>query len=528
MSRTQQLSAAFSRRSFVAFLAAGAATTLLAPGGAARAASGGDAPGQPDPAGARAVGNDFRALGWVVGGLMAELGVPGVAVGVLHGDREHAAGFGVTNVEHPLPVDADTLFQIGSVTKTYTGTALMRLVEAGALDLDAPVRRWVPGLALADPAVAAAVTPRHLVTHTGGWFGDYMPDTGSGDDALARYVAGLAALPQQAPLGRFFAYSNAGFSLAGRVIEAATGLPYEAAIGELLLAPLGLARSTFFAADAITHAVAVGHTAGEAGPRVARPWALPRGVNPAGGLIASVREQLAWARFHLGDGAAPSGARLLAPATLALMQSPLGPGGSLGLEEIEGIGVAWQLASAGGVRTIAHGGDTVGQHAAFLLVPERRFALVILANADTGPLLAGEVATWALRRFLGLARPTPQPVPLPVGEVAAAVGRYASPALELGVGAGDGVLILRVLDRGVPVPEFPAVRFAACGEDRFVALDEPVRGVRCDLLRRPDGTVGWLRYGGRLLVRDATPGAASRGIRAGERSGRSWPLGKFS
>ena len=84
----------------------------------------------------------------------------------------------MTNVEHPLPVDADTLFQIGSISKTVTATAAMRLVEAGRLDLDAPLRHYLPELRLADEAVAAAVTAHHLFIHTGGWAGDYFADGG--------------------------------------------------------------------------------------------------------------------------------------------------------------------------------------------------------------------------------------------------------------------------------------------------------------------------------------------------------------
>ena len=94
---------------------------------------------------------------------MERLYVPGVAVGVLHEGVEHVAGFGVTNVYHPLPVDADTLFQIGSTTKTVTGTAVMLLVEMGKLDLDAPVRTYLPDLRLSSADVAAAVTMRHLL-----------------------------------------------------------------------------------------------------------------------------------------------------------------------------------------------------------------------------------------------------------------------------------------------------------------------------------------------------------------------------
>lgn len=154
-----------SRRTFLALMAASAATGALAPRGGRYAAPVGAAPAAIDlvPAMASASPSeaDCRELGERVTVAMQRLQVPGVAVGLLHGDREYVAGFGVTNVEHPLPVDGDTLFQIGSLTKTYTGTALMRLVEAGRLDLDSPVRRWLPDLALADEGVAAAVTLRH-------------------------------------------------------------------------------------------------------------------------------------------------------------------------------------------------------------------------------------------------------------------------------------------------------------------------------------------------------------------------------
>ena len=116
--------------------------------------SSGTGPGGTDSA---AVGGDevLRPLAERVTEAMARLRVPGVAVGLLLDGTEHTAGFGVTNVEHPLPVDADTLFQIGSTTKTATATLALQLAEAGRLDLDAPVRAYLPDLRLADEAVAA-------------------------------------------------------------------------------------------------------------------------------------------------------------------------------------------------------------------------------------------------------------------------------------------------------------------------------------------------------------------------------------
>ena len=136
----------------------------------------------------------------IVTELADELEVPGAAVGVIHDGQEHYAFAGVTAIENPLPVDERTLFQFGSTGKTYTATAIMRLVEQGKVDLDAPVRTYVPELELKDASVAEQVTVLQLLNHTAGWEGDLMEDMGDGDDALAKYVdpdgdhrAGLAA-----------------------------------------------------------------------------------------------------------------------------------------------------------------------------------------------------------------------------------------------------------------------------------------------------------------------------------------------
>jgi CubicO group peptidase (beta-lactamase class C family) len=196
-------------------------------------------------AGAQTDYPDFQELNAVIQDAMARYRVPGVAVGVIDGAREYTNGYGVTNVDAPVPVDAHTLFQTGSITKTYTATLVMRLVELGKLELDAPVRRYLPDLELADESVATQVTVRQLLNHSAGWFGDYFGPPPSkleptvppwrGDHAIARYVANLRYLPQLAPLGAMFSYNNAAVVLAGRLVEAVTNTTYEAALTELVL-----------------------------------------------------------------------------------------------------------------------------------------------------------------------------------------------------------------------------------------------------------------------------------------------------
>jgi CubicO group peptidase (beta-lactamase class C family) len=225
--------------------------------------------------------------------LAGELGIPGAAVGVFHEEQEQYAFHGVTSVENPLPVEASTLFQFGSTTKTYTAVALLRLVEAGSVDLDAPVRRYVPELALRDTAAAESVTVLQLLNHTAGWDGDFFDDTGDGDDALAHYVERMASLRQITPLGSMVSYNNAAVILAGRVIEKVTGSTYEQAMQELVLDPVGLRMTFFFPNDIMTRRFAVGHRVEEDGTvRVLRPWGMPRSAHPAGGMAASAADQL--------------------------------------------------------------------------------------------------------------------------------------------------------------------------------------------------------------------------------------------
>jgi CubicO group peptidase (beta-lactamase class C family) len=155
---------------------------------------------------------------------MATYGIPGVAVGVLYRGQEYVRGYGVTNVDHPTPVDPDTVFRIGSTTKTFTGTTVMRLVEQGRIDLDAPVRR-------------------------------YLPD---------------------------FRYNNAALSVAGRMIEVVTGYTYEQVVRGLLIDPLGLTHSRYFTDEIIGFNVAASHDVVNGRP-VVQPdfFRLWRSLNPS-------------------------------------------------------------------------------------------------------------------------------------------------------------------------------------------------------------------------------------------------------
>lgn len=324
---------------------------------------------------------------------MKAYGIPGVAVAIWDGGEEHVKGYGITNVDHPSPVDGDTIFRIGSTTKTFTGTAMMRLVEQGKVDLEAAVRCYLPDFAVGDPAVGAAVTVRQLLNHTAGWMGEDLQDFGRGDDAIARCVDSMARLPQLTAPGTVFAYNNAGLVVAGRIIEVVTGTTYEAAVQNLVLDPLQLGSTQYFTDAIIGLNVAASHSIVDDKPVVQTDyWAFPRSVNPTGGLMSSARDQLRYLQFHLSDGVAPGGPRLLSPQSMLAMRSNPGPGGTL-LVELTGMGVTWMLRpSAENLTIVQHGGTWPGQLSGLFMVPERNFAMTVLTNSDGGSTLMADLS----------------------------------------------------------------------------------------------------------------------------------------
>ena len=340
-----------------------------------------------------------------------EVRMPGVAVGVRSAGRDSYACHGVTSLENPVPVDPDTAFLLGSVTKTYTATALMCLVADGQVNLAAPVRDYLPELRLADACATAELTVRQLLNHTSGLGWGLIADTGEGDDALSRYVGRLAELEQVSRPGARASYSQAGFNMAGRILEKVTESSYEHAIASLLFEPLGLAHSYFDRDDVMTRRFSVGHNLGQDDRlHVARLWRRARGDNPAGGLVSSVADQLRWAAFHLGDGYVTGSGRVLPAEVLAQMREPTVrlQGSTLG----DAIGLGWFIREIDGVRAIGHGGTANGQFAELLMVPERDFAVVSLANAGPDGLAFNQaVLRWALETYLAVTHHDPEPPP---------------------------------------------------------------------------------------------------------------------
>ena len=430
--------------------------------------------------------------------------IPGVAVGVRVDGRELIACHGVTSLDNPLPVGGDTLFVLGSVTKTYTATAIMRLVEAGRVELEAPVRRYVPELRLPDEDAAAQITILNLLNHTAGLDTRMVFDSGDGDDALAGEVAKMAEVTLIGPVGGRASYSQLGYNLLGRVIENVTGETYEAAVTSLVLDQVGLTNSVITAGQAITRRFAVGHNRSEGALKVARTWKDTRGNNPGGGLVSSVSDQLRWARFHLDGGDL---ARRMQEPTVELHGSTLG----------DAIGLGWFLRDVDGVRTVGHGGSTNGQFANLLLVPGREFAVVALSNAgpDSGLEFNQDVLRWALEHYLGVIEGDPEPLPYDPQRAQEIIGHYENEFMTLIIDTNGEAMtvecrikpeIRMASERELP-PDLPPAGLGLLpgSGDAYIVTGGGLVGQRGFLTRDTDGAITGADLAGRLFNRVPTP-----------------------
>ncbi len=430
-------------------------------------------------------------LDQLVPDLMHTHSVPGVAVGVTLGDAQASYTYGVTSIEAPVAVTDRTLFQIGSTAKTATAAVAAMLSSEGLCSLDGPVAAYLPEFRLADPEASGRVALVHLLTHTGGWSGDAFQDTGDGDDALASFVGQLAALQQVTDPGGHWSYSNSGFMLVGRIIEAITGQRYEDVVAARILAPLGMDDSFFFPKDVMTRRFAVGHLGSEGDIAVARPWPIPRCANPAGGLASSVRDQVTYMRWHLGTSTGPA----VLPKPVRAMREPLvdaGPGQSIGL--------SWFLRQLSGMQTVEHGGDTHGQSSAFCLVPDAGLGVTVLTNAGTGARLHEQVVDALTKELLGSVIDRPRPL-LQQPDVASLThwcGDFANDTDAASITPADGNLCLRYSGDAAN----GLMPLAVAGPDVLVVSSGAREGMEIQLIDVPSGPwVSGVRFRGRLFAR---------------------------
>lgn len=434
--------------------------------------------------------------------------VPGAAVGLVHGTEEYILTTGVTSVKAPAPVDADTLFMIGSTTKTFTGMLIMALIEDGILDLNMPVTAYLPGLALADERARTALTIRHLLTHTGGFAGDYRPQPGWDDDALARAVARFADLPQIFAPGEVFSYSNAGMLLAGHLAATAAGVGYEELVRTRILTPLGLGSSFFLPAEVLRRRHALGHLLRDGAPVVVPMVGLTRDAGPAGGLWSSARDQVAWARFHLTGHT--RGTRPISDEARVAMTAPQ----RRAALHYETVGLTWLHTRHGRAILTLHDGNVSGmQISALVMVPEIQFAVTVLSNGPGGGQLVPRIVGFCLENIAGLPRLPRRPVQERAEvDVQRYLGRYDTGQLSFTFTYGlDGLRASMqhgsAASHGVQHGP-PPIRLVFTGQDEFAHATDtrtPLGRFLCD----PDGRCWAVELGGRTAVRSTS---AQQGI----------------
>jgi CubicO group peptidase (beta-lactamase class C family) len=365
--------------------------------------------------------------------------VPGAALGIWADGREYLTAQGVLNAATGVPVTADSLFQVGSITKLWTGTMIMQLAQEGRLSLDTTVAGLLPGLRLGIPDASAEVTIRHLLTHSSGIDGDIFTDTGRGGECVERYSGGLASAPRIFPPGAAYSYCNSGFVLLGRIIEVLDGREWDASLRERLIAPLGLVQTVTLPEEAILHRAAVGHRQYPNQRETVSVWGLPRSLGPAGLIIASVHDVLTFARLHLDGGVALNGTPLLSPELVTAMQQPQRPIPALDGQADE-IGLPWRLNRwSGGRRIIGHDGGTIGQAAFLRIDPQARVAACLLTNSPEAESLFRRLFGEIFAEYAGVTGPdAPGPAAVPVdADLGQHAGRYERTSRRLDVTVRD-------------------------------------------------------------------------------------------
>ena len=435
--------------------------------------------------------------------LMDEIKVPGIAIGILHDGKVQMTGLGITNVDDPQAVTENSVFYIGSISKTFTTSVALKMVERGELDLEAPVRTYLPEFMVLDSEAAEKARVIDLFQHRTGWQGDFFDDLGSGEDALEKALLAFRFLPQRTPYGEVWAYNNNNFIIAGRLIQVVSrAKSYEQKVKEELFLPLGMTHSSFFMADLMAERFAVGHAGvsdGTPEPKVSFV-PFPRTVYPAGGILSNVTDMMKWMQFQF-DGKDKDGSQLLSPELLDRAHSPLVEG-----ELTENSGITWFVEDIGGVRTVFHAGRSAGATAKMLFAPDKQFGIVVLTNSDRGIEVYDAVIALALKKYLDIER-TPM--------VAVDADRSAlEPFVGLWLGDNEDYKIyfdndqlmaerLYKLQAGVQIYENPPpISMSGAGEDMVIMTDGAFQGTVGQLRRDKSGKPAFLSMQHRIFRRE--------------------------
>jgi D-alanyl-D-alanine carboxypeptidase len=398
--------------------------------------------------------------------LMAEMAkrrIPGLALAVVQrGEVVKLQGYGIANLEWDIPVTPDTVFELASVTKQFTATAIMRLVEEGKIRLEEPISRY-----LADtPATWSGITVRHLLTHTAGLASlENGFHTLWANGARLNYTtAEMYAAAKEDPLsfapGARWQYSDVGYFLLGMILEKVTGQRYRDIMTERFFRPLGMASTSLLDQSAIVKNRAAGYTLRE-GRWVQIRRVIQTELPSHYGIFSTVADLVRWEK-------ALAGGTVLTTASLTQMWTPA----TLSDGSTVPYGFAWGVMEERGHRVISHTGITGTEYTRY---PDDQLTVIVLTNLGKG-VRDTTVNAWGLTRGVAgrflpgflLSSLTPQPEPDPtlrqrLREILADLAKGAeTPRITAGVRAGMPAENRKIL----------AARLAALTEFSFLACDD--------------------------------------------------------
>jgi CubicO group peptidase (beta-lactamase class C family) len=336
-----------------------------------------------------------------VSDLVAAGHAPAVSIAVWREDQVHEAAAGVLSVETSAEATTSSLFMIGSITKVFTASLIMRLADEGRLDLDIPIKQYLRDFHVGDSEAVQKITARQLLSHTSGLETDIYPDDlWDQGNVIARYVDRCFLLPQvHKEFGTKYSYSNVGYVVAGRLAEVASGMSWAQAIDEYIYRPLGMRFAVSSPLQLPRYSAATGHLyTTQSEWSVARDFYRPRGVAPAGSVLAmSASDLLKFGRAHLHEGRLATGKQWLSPASVKVMREPQVrlPARTSLFETNWGVG--WGLGDCEGLQWFGHGGGRVGYQALLAVVPQHDAILSVQANGmklGGAPLLRKVLSDW--------------------------------------------------------------------------------------------------------------------------------------
>ena len=316
----------------------------------------------------------------------ADSGIPGVAIALLQDGRApHVRGFGHDG--RGKAITGETPFPIGSLTKSFTALLVRQAIEAGQLDADAPVQRYLPWFRVADAQASARITLRHLLNQTSGLSrADGIAPLLQGNRASIEELArGMGAISLNRAVGERFEYSNLNYVLLGAVMQAVTGESWDALVRERVLRPLATTHSHTDHDSARRDGMTALHRMWFGVPVAQQTQLLP-GFAPTGSLVASANDMARYLQMLLADGGAPAGRVLSAQGVTQLLVpgSPPARATLLSAEFDFRYGEGWFVGPFGAAADARwHLGNLASFAAWMVLLPESKQAVVVLVNANS-------------------------------------------------------------------------------------------------------------------------------------------------